>query len=130
MLLKTCGRCGCLMPYGSTYCSTCKPIVEAEIQARLEQSRKESNKRYNRKRDPKYITFYNSAAWRMLSDRYMQDKGYRCERCSAIANQVHHKQAIQTPEGWNRRLDYDNLELLCMGCHNQEHDRFQRKKRL
>ena len=64
MLLKSCGRCGNLIPYGATYCNTCKPIVEAEREARMRASKLESNKRYNKTRDPKYVRFYNSTEWR------------------------------------------------------------------
>ena len=129
MLLKSCGRCGKLIPYGLTYCSTCRPIVEAEREARRLESKRESDRRYNKTRDPKYVRFYNSVEWRTLSAKYTQDKGYRCERCGKFATQVHHKQAIQTPQGWDRRLDYNNLELLCTQCHNDRHNRFKKKKR-
>lgn len=129
MLLKTCGRCGSLIPYGTPYCKVCKPIVEREREERIAQSKKESNKRYNKTRDPKYIRFYNSGDWRILSAKYTQDKGYRCEACGAMATQVHHKKPIQTPDGWELRLDYNNLELLCTKCHNDRHDRFKRRKR-
>ena len=127
MLLKACNRCGNLIPYGSAYCSQCEPIVKAEREARLAEAKKESNKRYNKTRDPKYVRFYNSIEWRTLSAKYTQDKGYRCERCNAMATQVHHKKHIKTPEGWELRLDYSNLELLCTQCHNDEHDRFKRR---
>lgn len=128
MLLKSCSRCGNLIPYGATYCSVCKPIVEAEREARLQESRRKSNREYNKRRDPKYTRFYNSIEWRTLSAKYMQDVGYRCEKCKSIASQVHHIKAIQTPEGWELRLDYDNLELLCTTCHNKEHNRFVKRK--
>lgn len=127
MLLKACNRCGNLIPYGSAYCKDCTPIVEAEREARRLEAKKEGDKRYNKTRDPKYVRFYNSVDWRSLSARYAQDKGYKCERCKLMATQVHHKKPIQTPEGWELRLAYDNLELLCTQCHNDEHDRFKRR---
>lgn len=129
MLLKECGRCKRLIPYGSTYCVTCKPIVQAEIDERKRKYQLEAQKRYNKKRDPKYGTFYNSKEWRLLSRKYAQDKGFRCEVCGAIATEVHHKEFIQTPGGWDKRLDYDNLELLCTVCHNGRHDRFKAKSK-
>lgn len=129
MLLKSCGRCGNLIPYGSPYCKDCTPIVEAEREARLRESRLKSNREYNKTRDPKYLRFYNSADWRTLSAKYAQDKGYRCEVCKMMATQVHHKKAIQTEEGWGLRLDLDNLELLCTQCHNDRHERFQKRKK-
>ena len=129
MLLKACARCGNLIPYGATYCKRCEPIAKAEQEARLAESRKLSNKRYNQTRDKKYIHFYNSTPWRVLSAKYTQDKGYRCEQCGAMATQVHHIVPIQTQEGWNRRLDYTNPELLCTRCHNERHNRFTKRKK-
>lgn len=129
MLLKACNRCGNLIPYGSTYCKECEPIVEAEREARREESKRQADRRYNKTRDPKYLRFYNSAEWRVLSSKYTQDKGYRCESCGSIATQVHHKKPIQTPDGWELRLDYNNLELLCTRCHNERHERFKKRKR-
>ena len=129
MLLKACNRCGNLIPYGAAYCDECRPIIEANRAAYIEASKKASNKRYNKTRDKKYIQFHNSSAWRMLSAKYTQDKGYKCEVCGKIATEVHHKQAIQTESGWTRRLDYDNLELLCVECHNKRHNRFRRRER-
>lgn len=129
MLLKSCNRCKKLIPYGSAYCTECAPIVEAERMVRALEARRKSNREYNKKRDPKYVRFYNSNDWRTLSLRYTQDKGYKCERCGAIATDVHHKKAIQTDKGWELRLDYDNLELLCKSCHNEQHERFMKRRR-
>ena len=129
MILKQCNRCKALIPFGSVYCTTCKPIVEAEREKRRAESIKESNRRYNRTRDPKYTRFYNSVEWRRLSAKYAQDKQYKGERCPKFATEVHHIKPIQTPEGWDMRLDYTNLELLCLDCHNERHERFQRRKK-
>ena len=128
MLLKACGRCGNLIPYGSAYCTTCAPIVEAERETRRLESTKASNKRYNKTRDPKYIRFYRSAEWRTLSRKRLQDDGYKCKKCGAIASEVDHIKPIQTPEGWDLRLDYDNTQSLCLSCHNLKHDRFTKRK--
>lgn len=124
MLLKQCNRCGNLIPYGYSHCSVCLPIVQAEREARLQESRRQSNIRYNKKRDPKYVRFYNSSEWRIMSRKRLQDDGYRCVKCKAIASEVDHIVPIQTPEGWERRLDYDNTQSLCLQCHNTKHERF------
>lgn len=131
MLLKECHRCKQLISFGSVYCSRCAPIVEAEREERRAEAIKKSNRQYNQRRDPKYVRFYNSMEWRTLANKYSQDKGYRCESkgCGKIATEVHHIKPIQTPEGWDRRLDYTNLELLCLDCHNERHERFQRRKK-
>ena len=127
MLLKSCNRCGNLIPYGSPYCKECTPIVEAEREARLQEARLKSNREYNKKRDPKYIRFYNSLAWRTLSATKLQMDGYKCVKCSKIASEVDHIKAIQTPEGWELRLSMDNLQSLCKQCHNDKHNRFKKK---
>lgn len=128
MLLKSCNRCGNLIPYGSPYCKACTPIVEAEREERRRGYSLESNKRYNKKRDPKYTQFYNSKPWKMLSYKRLQADGYRCVMCGAIASEVDHIIPIQTPEGWELRLDFNNTRSLCNGCHNKRHNRFQKKR--
>ena len=124
MLLKPCNRCGGLIQYGAVYCSVCGPIVKEEREARRRELSLESNRRYNKTRDPKYGRFYNSAEWRTLSRVRLQGDGYRCVKCKAIASEVDHIKPIQTPEGWELRLDYDNLQSLCLDCHNKKHERF------
>ena len=129
MLLKSCGRCGDLIPYGATHCSRCKPIVDAEREARIQAARLNSNRKYNKTRDPKYTRFYNSGDWRALSAKRLQDDGYRCAMCNRIATEVDHIVAIQTPEGWERRLDYSNTRSLCHDCHDKRHGRFKKKEK-
>ncbi len=130
MLLKECHRCGSYIQYPATYCSICLPIVEEERAKRIINTKKKVNRRYNQTRDKKYRRFYNSPEWRRLSAQYMADVGYRCEHegCTHIATEVHHIKPIQTPEGWERRLDYTNLKAVCVDCHNKEHGRFKRSR--
>ena len=128
MLLKECKRCGILIPYGSVYCPVCAPIVEEEREARRAERLKDANKRYNQTRDPKYVRFYNSAEWRTLSRVKLQADGYKCVKCGKIASEVDHIIAIQTNRGWELRLDLDNLQSLCLTCHNEKHNRFKKKR--
>lgn len=129
MLLKPCGRCGNLIPYGATYCSKCLPVVQAEREARLRETKRKNNREYNKTRDPKYVRFYNSGDWRSLSAKRLQDDNYKCALCGKIASEVDHIVEIKTPEGWSRRLDYDNTRSLCHDCHDKRHNRFIKKKR-
>ena len=85
-------------------------------------------KKFYAKQDKKYVRFYQSPEWRMLSAKMLQEKGYRCEDCKQIATQVHHVVAIQTEEGWERRFDVSNLKCLCGRCHNKAHNRFGSRK--
>lgn len=131
MLLKACRRCGSYIEYPRVYCSKCLPIVETEREARRIDTKREVDRRYNKNRDKKYLRFYNSPEWRRLSTQYMVDVSYKCEgkNCRRIATEVHHIVPIQTPEGWERRLDYTNLKAVCTDCHNKEHNRFNSNKK-
>ena len=124
MLLKQCHKCGKPCAYPASYCPTCLPIVTAAREAREAEVKARADKAYNSRRDPKYVRFYKSKPWRMLSSRYMQTRGWVCERCGGLAVEVHHIKPIQTDEGWNRRLDITNLKAVCVDCHNHEHKRF------
>lgn len=73
--------------------------------------------------------FYNSAAWKKCKASYIKSVHGLCERCERPGYIVHHKKYltrnnIQDP---NIALNQDNLEYLCLDCHNAEHD-FERKK--
>ena len=129
MLLKECGRCKRLIPYGKAYCETCEPIVKAERDKRREAKKLEADRRYNKKRDPKYEQFYNSKEWRRLSAARVQADGFRCVRCGAWASEVDHIIPIQTEDGWTKRFDWDNLQSLCVECHNEKHGRFKSKRK-
>lgn len=124
MISKTCAKCGRLIAYGKRYCDSCRQAIDRDAPER----KRESDRRYNRKRNKEELRFYASKDWKLLSAGYMREKGWRCERCGGIATEVHHIVPIQSVEGWNRRLDYDNLEALCIKCHNDRHGRFGSKK--
>lgn len=135
MLMKPCPRCKRMMRYGPAYCEECKPLAEAELAEKREQNAQRKAQLYNRRRDPKYLTFYRSKAWREMSRSYLQQAGYRCEahlsvECKGIAYEVHHVKPIQTPEGWDRRLDWSNLEAVCGVCHNLRHPEKLKRKTL
>ena len=128
MLLKSCNRCGNLFPYsGVGYCDKCMPIVREGREARIQEAKRKNNREYNKTRDPKYIRFYNSNEWRSLSAKRLQDDGFRCAWCGKIADEVDHIVEIKTPDGWERRLDYDNTRSLCHTCHNKRHKRFEKR---
>ena len=68
--------------------------------------------------------FYHSKAWRNTQAAYMTSQCYVCERCGGVARVVHHKRYI-TPQNISDpyvTLDWNNLEALCMDCHNAEHN--------
>ncbi len=129
MLQRLCPKCRRIITATQTYCEPCQKTVDAANEKRKVQWRRKSNQAYDQRRDPKYRTFYNSADWRALSHAKMIEAGYQCERCKergiiSLAEEVHHLQAIQNPEGWERRLDMSNLICVCTSCHNEIHRRF------
>lgn len=68
-------------------------------------------------------SFYKSTAWKKTQASYMVSKHYICERCKGVARIVHHKTYL-TPENITDphiSLNWDNLEALCLQCHNKEH---------
>lgn len=72
--------------------------------------------------------FYNSVAWKNCRAAYRASVGGLCERCLrnglyVPGEIVHHKKHI-APDNINDPsilLDWNNLELLCRGCHKEEH---------
>lgn len=135
-LYKACPRCRALIPHGLAYCSTCAPIAEGERVARQERKdeylRKKYNRKYNSRRDPKYLTFYRSKDWKATSHSKLQAAGWKCEakleHCTGLAVEVHHIKPIQTEEGWTERLEWSNLEAVCTSCHNSRHpEKFRRR---
>ena len=86
-------------------------------------------------RSPAVESFYTSWIWRKCRKAFAESKGNLCERCMkrGIINpgekdrplEVHHKvpltaDNVQDPE---IALNWDNLELLCKSCHDQERER-------
>ena len=72
--------------------------------------------------------FYNSREWRECRRAYISHVGGLCERCKAkgiiqAGRVVHHKIHL-TAENYTRpeiSLSFQNLELLCQSCHEEEH---------
>lgn len=69
------------------------------------------------------IKFYKSKLWQKTRESYLSKVLYQCERCSNPASIVHHKHYIDESNitDINILLKEDNLEALCIDCHNKEH---------
>ena len=73
-------------------------------------------------------SFYASWAWIKCARGYRDSVGGLCERCwkkglIVPGKEVHHKIRL-TPENItdpNIALNWNNLELLCKNCHDEEH---------
>ena len=67
--------------------------------------------------------FYNSKQWRDCRASYIKKVHGICERCGEPGLILHHKIEL-TAENINDAfisLSHDNLEYLCIDCHNKEH---------
>ncbi|WP_341873041.1 HNH endonuclease [Enterococcus faecalis] len=84
---------------------------------------------------PRHISqpFYKSKVWRKCREGYIKSVGGLCERC--IKNNkivqgyiVHHKKHLteETIHDPMISLSWNNLEYLCLDCHNKEH--FEKEK--
>lgn len=74
--------------------------------------------------------FYKSIAWQKCRTAYIKSVYGLCERCKKPGYIVHHK-ILLTPNNINNpsvTLDWNNLEYLCLDCHNLEHN-FEREKK-
>ena len=85
--------------------------------------------------------FYTTWTWRKCRRAYAEAKGNLCERCLSKGIiepgskdrplEVHHKIPL-TPDNMEDpkvALNWDNLELLCMNCHNEEHGKHKHDRR-
>ena len=71
--------------------------------------------------------FYKSTAWVKCRNSFMDSKNNVCERCGDVAVICHHKEHI-TPDNIsdpNITLNWDNLQALCIECHNAIHGKSQ-----
>ena len=83
---------------------------------------KKNKKNYHEKFD----VFYNSAEWKELRAEKFYNANGLCEMCwkekvVRAGREVHHIVPIE--DDWSKRLQYDNLILLCPDHHNQMHER-------
>ena len=79
--------------------------------------------------------FYVSWKWRRCRIAFAKSKGNLCERCLArgIINpgskehplEAHHKIPLTAENVHDPKiaLNWDNMELLCNSCHNEERER-------
>lgn len=84
-------------------------------------------------------SFYNSMAWRNKRSDVMKRDHFECQRCKSLGKVsideyeynknnrkkiklvVHHKKELA--DNPDLALDDENLETLCVECHNEIHDR-------
>lgn len=72
--------------------------------------------------------FYKSKEWERCRAGYIKYVGGLCERClergEIVPGLIVHHKCYLDPENIHDpsvTLSFDNLELLCLDCHNKEH---------
>lgn len=70
-------------------------------------------------------SFYNSKKWRDCRNAYFNSKYGICELCGKPGEEVHHKVFLNSENihDYNIAFNWDNLQLLCRGCHNAIHEK-------
>lgn len=123
--VRRCRRSGChvmvSVDSSNPYCS--------EHASLYDEQRGDSKQNYNRaynafKRDKEANEFYHSSDWKDVRSMILQRDHYLCQECKRNGiihqgNTVHH--IIPLRDDWSKRLDVDNLEVICPTCHNKEH---------
>ena len=78
--------------------------------------------------------FYVSWTWRRCRKAFAESKGNLCERCLNAGSkdrplEVHHKIPLTAENIHDPKvtLNWNNLELLCKDCHDEERERKQKR---
>jgi len=73
--------------------------------------------------------FYTGAAWKQCRASFIAERmavdGGMCMRCHREPGYIVHHKIYLGPENIGDptvALNHDNLEYLCLGCHNDEHN--------
>lgn len=80
--------------------------------------RNPKNKFKNEYRE-KALNFYSSREWRSLRYEVLKENGGRCCLCGRSAKDgvvLHVDHIIPLSKDWSKRLDKDNLQVLCEDC--------------
>lgn len=122
MKLKKCRypTCSKLIPYDQEipYCSDHRKYYH---QRTVNKYRKTNYQEYNRtKRDKEANAFYHSKEWKRLSERLRRQSLWTCQCCNRTRDGksflvVDHIIPLKVDQ--NRRLDPQNLWVLCKECH-------------
>lgn len=79
-------------------------------------------------------SFYKTRTWRRVQANYMRQAHFFCERCKkkglmVPAKIVHHKDYLTKADLKNpeKLYSFENLEALCLDCHNAEHFKHERR---
>ena len=71
--------------------------------------------------------FYNTYKWRKVRAKYLETVHGICELCNKPATQVHHKDPLKDEDyyvNYAKCYGFDNLQALCLDCHNHMEGHF------
>ena len=85
----------------------------------------EKNPQWKNGCTPERQSIYSSLEWKLLAQEVFKRDNYKCQRCDSakkykIPLHIHHITAFNVKE---KRLNIDNLVLLCKDCHNWVHSK-------
>ena len=110
---RPCRHPGCPNLSGQAYFEAHRAGVQAEANRVYDGSR----------RDQEMRRFYNSPAWRTVR-KLKLSRSPVCEECyksGRIERAIIADHILPAREYPSKRLDIDNLQSLCYGCHNRKH---------
>ena len=115
--LKRCNApaCRALIPFDVSHCNKHIGI-----------SKRETNRAYDDMRmreEPHIRAFYADTRWHKLSEQVKLRDDYMCQECLrngfyTVGNVSDH--IIEVRDDWDRRWDINNLQTLCVKCHNKK----------
>lgn len=120
ILYSLCKDCGCKIKYRSIRCNICSSKFE-------EESNKINNRnRYTRDKvnADNIRMFYISSDWRNKREDIIKQYDNHCAICRVlgrytVGSDVHH--IVPMSKDFGKRLDNNNLILVCSGCHKYIH---------
>ena len=125
------GGCRQLVDIGSRYCETHKTESNRDYNKRV---RNNEVVQQNGVSNKEIADFYASGEWKRTRLAVLSRDNYICQSCLRKgkiheANLVHHRIELRSPNGWEKRLDMDNLESINRGCHNKVYHKNSQKNR-
>lgn len=122
---KRCNMAGCreLVDFDKGYCE--KHLAEKDRDYNRFKRNEDSFVNANGKTNKEIYEFYQSKEWKKVREYVLARDNYICQSCLRKgrvheANLVDHIVELRSPNGWEKRLDLDNLEAMNRACHNKK----------
>ena len=130
---KRCAKAGCreLIRLGERYCDKHKNYNDKQYNKQI---RHNKALQANGKTNKEIADFYNSRDWKNRREQVLIRDNFLCQNCLrngviSTATIVHHKRELRAKDGWEHRLEMNNLESICQSCHNHVDHEWSQKNR-